>query len=96
MPNPRTACGPDKFLLISAHHGVTEYEMYDTLNKAVDIAADMALGEYGSHVVYHECWRTDRFGCPVEKVAQFDAMVQQSMRQASAPDHSRALRAVVL
>jgi hypothetical protein len=95
MPNP-TLLGPDKYLLISSISGLHDYELYDTLNKAVDIATDMALGDYGQRCQYYACWRTDRFGVPVEAVAGFDAMVKETMGERSAPDHSRALRAVVL
>ena len=79
--------GPEQYLLISDNRGQTEYELYPTLAKAVEVAADMTAGEYGERIQYHECWIADRFGCPRRRVEDFDARVKGCMADAAPGDH---------
>jgi len=77
-----------KYLLVYTWHGTTEYDLHDTLRRAVDHATEMAAGEWGDRCHYYECWETDRFGCPRQKVADFDAQVREGLRETnSRGDH---------
>lgn len=95
MPDT-TAATIDGYLLISSNAGVTEYEVYPTLLRAVEIAADMSLGEYGERCFYFGCWSADRFGCPIAAVPGFDAMVKEACEDAEGDTPERPAMPVVL